>query len=183
MKLSKHIFLEAERIYLRGLERKDLKGNYFQWLNDAKVCRYNSHAIFPNSEKDMEDYLEFTKGTKSAVVLAIVAKRSDVHIGNIALQRINWIDRSAEFAILMGETAYWGRGYATEAALLLVRYGFERLNLQRIYCGTSEDNKGMKKLARKLKMKPEGRRRRALFKNSRYVDVLEFGVLREEFLK
>src|SRR3989338_1237098 len=174
MKTVKHVFWEGKRIYLRGLERKDLKGNYFQWLNDPVVCQYNSHAVFPNTEKEMEEYLEFTARAKNAVVFAVILKRGDVHIGNISLQRIQWVDRTAEFAVLMGEKQYWGKGYASEAASLIVRYGFERLNLQRIHCGTSADNIVMQKLAKNLRMKPEGRRRRALYKNGHYVDLLEY---------
>ncbi len=35
-----HPFIEGEKIYLRGLEKDDLKGNMFQWANDAEVTKY-----------------------------------------------------------------------------------------------------------------------------------------------
>jgi len=40
----------------------------------------------------------------------------------------------------------------------------------------------MKKLAIKLKMREEGLRREAIYKNGRYLDIVEYGVLRHEFL-
>lgn len=178
---KKHIFLQGKLVYLRALEENDLKGNYFQWLNDEEVCKYNSHAVFPNTESGMRAFLESQHKSNDKVVLAIIDAKTDLHIGNISLQNIDWVSRSAEYAILVGEKQYWGKGYSTEASLLLCDYGFTRLDLNRIYCGTSEMNIGMQKLAAKMKMKKEGIRRKAIFKNGNYYDLIEFGVLKEEF--
>ncbi len=177
----KHVFLQGGTIYLRALERADLDGDYFQWLNDEEVCRFNSHAVFPNNERGMADYFAFAQDSREAVVLAIVRRADDRHIGNVSLLDIDWVSRSANLAILIGESTSWGGGVGHEAGDLVLRYGFERLNLNRIYCGTSAENKGMQRLAIKLRMKQEGVRRQAMFKCGHYVDVLEYGVLRQEY--
>ena len=52
------VFLKSTRIQLRALTEKDLTEEYLQWLNDDEVCRYNSHAIFPNTEQKMKDYFD-----------------------------------------------------------------------------------------------------------------------------
>ena len=114
-------------------------------------------------------------------MLAIIATDNDKHIGNISLQAIDWVSKTAEFAIILGDKEYWGKGYSTEAALMICEHGFSKLNLNRIYCGTSEQNIGMQKLAGKMKMQEEGCRRKALYKNGEYLDILEYGVLKEEY--
>lgn len=177
----RHVFLQGELIYLRALERADLGGDYFQWLNDEEVCRFNSHAVFPNTEKGMADYFDFAQTARDAVILAIVRRDDDRHIGNVSLLDIDWVARSANFAILIGDPGCWRGGVGLDAGRLVVAYGFERLNLHRIYCGTSAENKGMQRLAEKLRMKQEGVRRHAMFKSGRYVDVIEYGVLRDEY--
>jgi ribosomal-protein-alanine N-acetyltransferase len=174
-------FLEGERIFLRALTKQDLNESYLQWLNDEEVCRGNSHAVFPNTEEKMLRFFESQQNQMNQVVLAIIHKEDQKHIGNVSLQNINWISRNAEFAIVMGEKDYWGKGFGEEAALLITRYGFERLNLHRIYCGTFSTNESMKKLAAKLSMKQEGIRREAVFKNGNYLDLYEYGVLKTEF--
>ena len=179
--MSEVVFLKGSRIHLRALTEKDLTQEYVQWLNDEEVCRYNSHAIFPNTEQKMKNYFE-SLDNQQEVVLAIIDTSTGRHIGNISLQNINWVSRNAEFAILLGDRDYWGMGYGEEAAKLIVDYGFERLNLHRIYCGTIEENEGMKKLALKLNMQEEGIRREAIFKNSQYLNIVEYGVLRDEYL-
>ena len=60
-------------------------------------------------------------------------------------------------------------------------HGFLALNLHRIACGTFADNRAMLRLAAYLGMHEEGRRREAAFKAGRYIDVIEFGVLDNEF--
>jgi ribosomal-protein-alanine N-acetyltransferase len=175
------IFLKGERIHLRALEERDLNENYLQWFNDEDICRYNSHAVFPNTESRMRSYFTFLQNQDRNIVLAIIHTDSKKHIGNVSLQNINWISRNAEFAIVVGDKNFWGDGYGEEAAKLIVAYGFERLNLHRIYCGTLDGNQGMIKLAQKLKMTEEGRRRGAIFKHGKYIDIVEYGVLHKEF--
>lgn len=176
-----HPFLIGERIYLRALEQSDLSGNYFQWLNDNEVCAFNSHAIFPNSTKKMQDFFDSMQDNKTAVVLAIITKEKDTHIGNLGLHEIDWISRSAEFRILLGDKDNWQKGFANEAAQLIINYGFERLNLNRIFCGTSAENIGMQKLAEKLNMKKEGVMRSAMYKMNKYVDIIVYGLFKDEF--
>jgi ribosomal-protein-alanine N-acetyltransferase len=179
--MNKIIFLKGERVHLRALSEKDLNDQYLQWLNDEEVCRFNSHAVFPNTEGKMLAYYTGLQNSTKDVVLAIIDSATERHIGNVSLQNINWVSRNAEFAILLGDKDYWGKGLGEEAAQLIVEYGFQRLNLHRIYCGTIQGNEGMIKLAGKLKMKEEGRRREAIYKNGNYLDIFEYGVLRKEF--
>jgi RimJ/RimL family protein N-acetyltransferase len=178
-----HPFLVGQNVYLRGLEETDLTGNYFQWFNDQEVCRFNSHGRFPNSLQAMRDYLHLVHTSSSDLALAIIVKKNDVHIGNIALQGIDWISRSAEYAIIVGEKKYWGKGCATEASDLLLAHAFGSLNLQRVHCGTSSDNTAMQRLAEYMGMKREGVRRNGIYKEGKYRDIYEYGILREEYLE
>ena len=155
---------------------------YLSWLNDPEVNKFNSHAIFPYTAEQLKDYVKGIDN-KSKVVMAICDNRSQKHIGNISLQNIDWVTRSAEFAILLGDKKFWGQGIGEEAGKLIIQHGFEKLNLSRIHCGTSSENIGMQKLALKLGMKPEGRRRQAMYKNGKYADILEYGILKSEYEK
>ena len=178
-----HPFLVSDRIYLRGLEETDIDTNYFQWFNDIEICRYNSHHRFPNSRSRMQKYIDSVTQGSSNLVLAIVLKNNDQHIGNISLQNINYIDRNAELALILGEKDSWGHGFGKEACKLIMNHGFKELNLKRIYCATEERNVGMQRLAEKLGMIQEGIRRKAVYKDSEFRDVIEYGVLREEFFR
>lgn len=176
-------FLQGRRIYLRPLEIEDLSGDYQSWLNDKEVCQFNSHHVFPYTRRDALKYISDSRRAKDALILAIVLKKNNMHIGNIALQNIDHLNRKAELAILLGNKKYWNKGYSKEAAVLIIEHGFRALNLNRIYCGTFVKNLAMQKLAQYLNMKKEGLRRSDLYKDGSFVDVVEYGVLVSEFLK
>lgn len=173
-------FLETERLVLRPLNDGDLNGAspYLGWLNDPEVCRYNSHHTWPYTREAARAWL--ASASRSELTLAVCLK-DFTHIGNISLQKVHPVNRSAEFAILLGAKDAWGQGYGREAGLALCRHGFDSLNLHRIYCGTHDENIGMQKLALGLGMREEGRLSRAIYKNGEYADVIRYGVLKKEF--
>ena len=175
--MVKNVFLEGERLYMRPVTENDLDGNYLSWLNDSEVCKYNSHAYFPNTPAKMRSYFDSTQVSDRIMVLAVIDKESNTHIGNISLQAINWVNRSAEIAFLLGEKEFWGKGYMEEAGKLLIKHGFENLGLHRIHCGTVEENIGMNRLSEKLGMKKEGTQRDAFFKQNRYYNVVNYALI------
>jgi ribosomal-protein-alanine N-acetyltransferase len=174
--MHKDFFLKGTSIYLRTLSEQDVQGNYIKWLNDPEVTLFNSHGRFPMTVDKLKDYVKRVNSDTNALVLAVVDLKSNKHIGNISLQNINWVDRNAEIAFLLGEKSFWGRGIMMEAGKLLIQHAFHFLNLHRIYCGTSSENIGMQKLALKLGMSKEGNRVEAIFKNGQYCNIFEYGL-------
>lgn len=174
-------FIEGNIIDLRPLSMRDVKQDYVNWLNDADVCKYNSHHVFPYTLELAKKYVTDIQTSKSDVVLAIITKDRGKHIGNIALQKIDPVNRSAEYAIVLGDKDYWGKGVAKEASQLILKHGFESLNLHRIHCGTSVKNIPMQNLATALGFEKEGVRKDALYKDGEFVDVIEYGFLRDDF--
>jgi [ribosomal protein S5]-alanine N-acetyltransferase len=175
--LKKDIFLQGEQISLRILNESDVEGNYAKWLNDPEITRHNSHGRFPMTIEKLKEYVKDVKDSNACLVLAVVDNLNHRHIGNISIQNINWIDRNAEIAFLLGEKEYWGRGVMLEAGKMLIHHAFNVLNLHRIYCGTSSENSGMQKLAEKLGMDREGTRKEAIFKDGKYSDIIEYGIV------
>ena len=137
-----HPFLTGNSIYLRGLEREDVDGNWLQWFNDREVTKYMANGSYPTTR---ESHLKFYDSTcvdnPQHVVLAIIESATGAHVGNLGLHRINWLCRRAEVGIVIGERSAWGKGYGTEAVRLLVEHGFRRLNLHKIFARVDAENK------------------------------------------
>ena len=123
-------FIEGENIYLRGIYPSDANENYCRWMNDAEVTRYLESRFYPHSIDSIAAYIAQMNASSDSVLLAIVVKDKNVHIGNIKIGSINWIHRYADVGILIGDKAYWGQGFATEAITLVIDYAFKKLNLQ-----------------------------------------------------
>jgi RimJ/RimL family protein N-acetyltransferase len=174
-------FIEGPRLILRGLIESDAQGPYPAWLNNAETCRGNAHHVRPFDEAEAMDFIRAVRRDTSQLVLAITLRDEGRHIGNIALQAIHPVFRRADLSILLGDASVHGKGYGLEASRLICRHGFDALSLNRIQCGTYAENQAMIGLAKALGMREEGRRREAAWKDGRYVDVLEFGMLHSEF--
>ncbi|MFC1917387.1 GNAT family N-acetyltransferase [Chloroflexota bacterium] len=176
-----HPFVEGEKIYLRGLEKNDLGGNMFQWANDSEVTHYMFFGAVPNTmEKLEEEYEQLTKNTED-VVFAIVDKKSDAHIGNVGIYAINFVSRSGEFRIIIGEKEYWNKVYGTEATKLAVDYSFEKLNLNCVYLGVNADHQSAIKAYENAGFVKEGTMRQVIYRNGRYYDAIRMSILREEY--
>ena len=150
---------------------------YLLWLNDPVVCAENRHAVFPYTEEQMLDYLRKAPMLKNDLLFAIRLKKTSKHVGNISLGGISWVNRSAEIAILIGDRGVWGKGIGFEACRLLLDYATRRLGLHRVRMGMTARNTAMVKIAEKLGMKKEGILKDALFKDGRYLDIVEYAVV------
>ncbi len=172
--------LYGKRVYLRPLKIQDANGNYPNWLNDKEVCQYNSHGNVLYTKEMAIEYINSVQKSSTCKVFAICLNEEDKHIGNISLQQISQENSSAEFAILMGEKEFWGKGLALEAGELLIEFGFVTLKLNKIHCGTSESNLPMQKLAKYMKMKQFNIRKQAFSKNGKLYDIFQYEIKRNE---
>ena len=114
------------------------------------------------------------------VTLAI-ARRDDPDelLGSVSLRRYVR-DRRAELGYWLGADA-WGHGYATEAASALLDFGFTELGLSRVYAHVLEGNAASVRVLEKLGMINEGIRRQHVRKGKKLLDVVLFGMLRDEW--
>jgi len=175
--------LKGKSVLLRPVKRSDI--SYFlKWFNDPEVIQYLC-LYLPMTEMAEEKYIEElgTTRAKSDVrfVIEVIEGVSTKPIGNCGLHEICPKDRNANFGIVIGEKDYWGKGYGTEAARLVIDYGFQQLNLHRISSAAFAFNERSIKFHKKIGFREEGRLRQAMFKNGQYHDEVQFGILREEW--
>ena len=176
------IFLQDEELILRPLESADSQGNYPVWLNDTDTCQANSHHRMPYSRSDAATFIASVSDLSDALILAIVKKDSQKHVGNISLKDICYYSRSAELAILIGESEGRNSGIGYRASKLIIDHGFMQLNLHSVNCKTFSNNEAMVSLAKKLGMKYVGCLRESSFKNGQYLNVEIFDLLKEDYL-
>jgi [ribosomal protein S5]-alanine N-acetyltransferase len=170
-------FMVGERLYLRKLRISDVNGNYYHWMNDPEVTQYLESRFYPNSIDKLIEYVKEKIADKNNIFLAIVLKEKDQHIGNIKLDPINWIHRRGDIGIIIGEKSCWGKGYASEAIGVLVKYSFQKLNLHKLTAGCYALNSGALKAFQKKGFEIEGSLKKHSLCNGRYVDVVQLGLI------
>lgn len=171
----------GENLRLRAIEREDIP-TFLRWFNDPEVRR---HLLMhePMSRAKEERWFEEHLSRKDEFLFAIEVKEGKdwVHIGNLGLHKIDWKNRVATFGIVIGEKAYWNRGYGTEAVRTALRYAFFELGLNRVELETFSFNRRAIRCYEKVGFRHEGTRRQALYRDGRYHDILIMGILKEEF--
>ncbi|MBU0477133.1 GNAT family N-acetyltransferase [bacterium] len=182
-KIAEKIFLVGRRIYLRPLNQRDINKKYLSWLNDSEVTKYMEIGIFPTTKNELQDYYERINKSKTDVMFAIVTKKQGRHIGNIKLGNINWVHRFAELGIMIGDKRYWSKGYGQEACQLLLKYAFNRLNLNKVILGVHAPHKAAIKAYQKVGFQIEGRLTKMLNLDGKYVDKVYMGILQRDFNK
>jgi RimJ/RimL family protein N-acetyltransferase len=185
-------YLVGEKVYLRALTREDLRGGLLRWANDPLVTQFMYMGTFPNTIEALEHEYDILMGSTSGsllqsptfpanVVMAVVLRETDLHIGNVGLFGINWVTRVAEFRSVVGERQYWGGGVSTEAYRLMIAYAFDRLNLRKLMAGTRADHVASAVMLKKVGFVQEGRLREHFLRDEKTYDILFYGLLRGDF--
>ena len=170
--------LYGEKTRLRRIEREDIP-TFVRWFSDPDVREFlviNGPISAAEEQEWFENKLKETDSEIFAVETA-----DGTHIGNIELFGINWRHRRAELGVVIGEKAYWGQGYGSDAIRTLLRFAFEEMNLHRVYLRVFEDNERGVRAYQKSGFRLEGRLKEANYRKGRYYDELVMGILGDEF--
>ena len=103
----------------------------------------------------------------------------NIAVGVCGLTDIDMVNRRAEFSLYIGPE-HWHRGYAAAGLKALFSWGFNSLNLNRIW-GESFDGNPAIKLFEKLGMEKEGTRRDFYFRNGRFIDAHLYSISAADF--
>ncbi len=174
--------LTTERLILRP---------YF--LSDAKdmQCLISDYAVVdtlltvphPYLDGMAEDWISkrqniFEEG--KGVSFAITHREQGYLIGCISLENINRTYESAELGYWIGQP-YWHKGYCTEAAEAVLRYGFEVLGLNRIFAMHMTRNPRSGRVMQKIGLKHEGQMRQMWKRWNKFEDVEMYAALKSEY--
>jgi RimJ/RimL family protein N-acetyltransferase len=173
--------IEGDKVVLRPKEMLDLD-RYYAWINDPEVTRFliMRYGISRAAE---EAWLAGHVGRPISYVdvgFAIDTK-DGVHIGSIDFHHAIPEDRAARLGIMIGDKAYWSKGYGTDAMRTFVRFGFGEMNLNRIDLTVDVRNERAIACYRKCGFVEEARLRQDRYSDGAYHDTLIMGVLRDEW--
>ncbi|MDD5356025.1 MAG: GNAT family protein [Candidatus Omnitrophica bacterium] len=178
---NKVVFLKGAKVILRPLKKEDINERYLSWMNDQEVVRFMDSGIFPTTLKQLRKFYEGIVGSSSELMLAIVDKKTDLHIGNIKLGGINWIHGFAHLGVMIGDKRYWGKGYGRESCRLMLSHAFCRMNLNKVILGVCVIHDKAVRSYKKNGFKIEGRLKEMYRFNGKYFDKIMMGISRREF--
>ena len=176
--------IKGKRIKFAPLKREHID-IFLKWFNDPEITQYL--IMYKPLTRDFEEeWFDTIKHQEDSVYFSILLLDQDDHekiIGNCAIQNINAKNRACSCEITIGEKEYQNKGYGTEAMEMLVEYGFNTLNMNRIELVVYDFNIRAYKSYQKVGFIEEGRKRQARYHNGKYHDEIIMAILREDWEK
>ncbi|WP_456274728.1 GNAT family N-acetyltransferase [Bacillus sp. AK031] len=176
--------LNNERIYLREFIESDWVGVY-KYASQNIVSKFQVWE--PNSTEDSKEFvnqilIDKSKSPRTRYVYAIILKETDEMIGAGEINVRDFFNKSGDIAYIINPN-YWGKGLATDVAKILIRFGFEDLNLHRIFAYCNPENLGSLKVLEKAGLTQEGRLRENLLMKDGWRDSFIYSILESEWPK
>lgn len=171
----------GERVYLSPMNVEDTEV-YTKWLNDYSVTDGLGMSDRITSLESEKNYIE-SMNKHGEYQFAIVDKKTNTLIGNGGFSVINNIRQTAEVGLFIGDEEMRNIGLGTEALKLLVKYGFEYLNLNNIMLKVYSFNERAIKCYKKCGFKEFGRRHKVIPMKNVWYDEIYMEMLKEDYFK
>ncbi|MCL4520254.1 MAG: GNAT family N-acetyltransferase [Firmicutes bacterium] len=173
--------LYSDNLVLRQFELADAK-RVRELAGDYDIAKTTLHIPHPYPEDSAEAWIKRTheaakKG--SLYAFAMVRKLDGQLLGAISLGIVPEYQR-AELAYWMGKP-YWRQGHTTEAASRLLKFGFDELDLNRIYAFAFSTNSASSRVMQKIGMTYEGTLVQHVRKWDQYYDLVAYGILKQTY--
>ena len=147
------IILDTERLLLREFVQEDFQ-ELFRMNRDKEIMQYVGDGSTRSYEEQIEELdrliLNYAK-RPGLGIWATLLKDSHTFIGGSGLV---YYDNTPEIEIgyrILKE--HWNQGYATEASIALLQYGFEQLDLKKIVSSAHVDNIASRRVMEKIGLK------------------------------
>jgi len=181
---NKMVAINTERLLLRELKPSDMKAVH-DYASDPEVVRFMDWG--PNTVDETREFIQRaidkTKAKpRTDFTLAIVPKSKRWLIGSCGLCISSPDNREAWIGYCLNRR-FWGKGYATETAEALVRFGFEKHMLHRIFATCVPLNEASAHVMEKIEMKYEGHLREHRWVKGKWRDSLVYSILEHEWNK
>ncbi|HZY42315.1 MAG TPA: GNAT family protein [Anaerolineae bacterium] len=181
--MSTNLFT-GQLVRLAALNLETDTESFARWDRDSEYMRLlDSDAYRLLTAKQIKEHIEKELTEEDTIQFTVRTLAEDQLIGFVALDGIRWSHGDAFAAIGIGNRAYWGQGYGTDAMRLLLRYAFSELNLHRVSLDVFDYNPRAIRSYEKAGFAVEGRQRQTLKRDGQYHDFVFMGVLRADWLE
>lgn len=172
--------LETDRLLLRRFRRSDVQAVH-AILGDPRVVATLLDISHPFTRADAATWIQLQKAAWTLgerFSFALVLKANNRLIGAVDVE-IQAEHNRGELAYWL-EVDCWGHGLAAEASAQLLRYGFDKLGLHRLYAQCLCTNRASARVMEKIGLLYEATFRQHCRKDGAFVDMLVYGLTRED---
>lgn len=173
-------FLKGKRVRLRPVEERDT-AHMYRWQNDPDVRQFLRRAFPLTLQEETKWVAGLSERSHTNIVFAIETTADAAFIGTMGLHKIDWVSRTAVTGTAIGEKTYWGKGYGTDAKMVLLKYAFHTLGLRKVCASAFAFNERSIRFNKNCGYKEEGRLKKQVFSDGEYVDEILLAVFEEDW--
>ncbi|XHH07774.1 MAG: GNAT family N-acetyltransferase [Candidatus Bathyarchaeia archaeon] len=179
---SQKPIVQTKRLDLRDFEESDWVAVH-EYGSNPHVVRYMDWG--PNTEEETHRFIQKSIGYQAEsprihYPLAIVIREQNRLIGGCGVYVSNIESRIGWIGYCLNQQ-FWGQGYATETARSLLEFGFNNVNLHRIFAFCDPANVASAHVMEKIGMKYEGHFRDSVFSKGKWHDELYYAILEKDW--
>lgn len=175
------VYRMGKRIYLRPILEEDMP-LITVWINDQEVAKYLAISLPMGPQDEKKWFSSLSERTGKDVIFAIVLVENDELIGVMGLHHIDHQHGLATTGSYIGRKDLWGKGYGTEAKMLVLDYAFNTLGLRKILSEVYDFNERSAKSLEKCGYVRQGVQKEHKWRNGRYADAYLYAVFMKDFL-
>ena len=178
--------INTQRCVLRALAPSDVTTRYVSWLNNPDVNRYLEARWKRHTRETVRENVRYFLDSPRHMLFGIFTESQEIHIGNVKLSEVDFRYGTAEIGFLIGESSFWGKGYASEAIGAVCHWAFGKGGIQKVSAGAYAQNIASRKTLEKVGFAQEGvLRSQVVLDSGERSDVIRFGLLsgRKEMLR
>lgn len=149
------VTLLGPRVRLRAFRSEDVR-DVLAYASDPAVTRHLEWDAYDDPALAAAFIRSTHSGPPAWYAYAVTARETGALVGGADLRIVSARDRRGEIGYGLAR-AHWGNGYATDAAALLVRFGFDQLGLVRVQALCAVDNERSLRTLERIGMRREGR--------------------------
>lgn len=141
--------IKGKKVYLRPIVKEDI--NYLNaWKNNEDTFKYLGGGFLPTSIDQQIKWIDKLTDTSGNNKRFIICAENDKPVGMVGLYNINWIHRTAEIGIYIGDKNSKGKGYGREACQLIEGFASKYLNIRKLKLLVVTENVAALKLWKSL---------------------------------
>jgi RimJ/RimL family protein N-acetyltransferase len=174
-------FWQGEQIKLRAVEPSDWE-TFHAWNHDTTMARGLYRVPFPQSREAAKRWAEkeATREPEGDNYFWIIEDLAGNVAGSISSHHCDPRNGTFEYGIALRKE-YQGKGYASEAITLVLRYFFEELRYRKVTARVYSFNEPSIRLHERLGFQKEGQLRCMIYTEGQHFDEIIFGMTAEEF--
>jgi [ribosomal protein S5]-alanine N-acetyltransferase len=176
--------IESAHLIFRKLNESDCDA-IFKLFSDTEVMKYDGGRIMTDV-KEASYYIDVFSNPHSyyrmnSIRWAVERKDLNTLIGTCGFKNLDRVSHHAEVGGNL-LTEYWDQGYGSEMMQVLLKFGFEKMKLNRISALTRTENKAVLKILKKFHFQQEGMMREYQYVNGVFINVLLFSLLKSDYM-